>query len=285
MTEAIATSGRQLSDRFKVWLCDVWGVVHNGRMAFRPACDALERHRANGGIVILITNAPRPCHAILPQLASLDVSPDCHDAIVSSGDVTRKLVLDHPGGNIFHLGPQKDQALLDSLPVNFVDFAEADAVLCTGLYIDLNDQPEDYDPLLKKLLARDLDMICANPDKVVQYGDRLIPCGGALAERYEKMGGRVTMAGKPFAPIYDACAAKAAEILGRPVKRSGFLALGDGMATDITGARDNNLALAFISGGIHDEQTGNSDAQELAKIATTAVPGVNVAGAMRRLEW
>ena len=285
MTEAIATSGRQLSDRFKVWLCDVWGVVHNGRMAFRPACDALERHRANGGIVILITNAPRPCHAILPQLASLDVSPDCHDAIVSSGDVTRKLVLDHPGDNIFHLGPQKDQALLDSLPVNFVDFAEADAVLCTGLYNDLNDQPEDYDPLLKKLLARDLDMICANPDKVVQYGDRLIPCGGALAERYEKMGGRVTMAGKPFAPIYDACAAKAAEILGRPVERSEFLALGDGMATDITGARDNNLALAFISGGIHDEQTGNSDARELAKIATTAVPGVKVAGAMRRLEW
>ena len=285
MTDEFATGARALSKRFPVWFCDIWGVVHNGKRASRSACRALAAHRRQGGVVILITNAPRPASAVLPQLESLKVSPKCYDAIVTSGDVTRALIQPYAGGNVFHLGPQKDHALLKGLPVRFTGHEQADVVLCSGLYNDLEDELEDYDPLLASLRQRGLEMICANPDKVVQYGDRLIPCGGALAERYENAGGKVIMAGKPFAPIYDASRQKAAAALDRMPQNRELLALGDSLSTDITGARDYDIAAAFISGGIHDGQTAGNTPQQLAAIATAAVPGVRLAGAMRKLEW
>jgi len=282
----LASSGRELSERFKVWLCDIWGVVHNGEQAHPTACDALEKHRENGGAVVLITNAPRPSHAIVDQLDGLNVARNCYDAIVSSGDVTRELVTAHSGGKVFFLGPERDAPLRQGLPVEWSTMQEADAVLCTGLYDDHNELPEQYDETLREMLGKNLTMICANPDIVVQFGNKLIPCAGALAKNYADMGGKVEMAGKPYAPIYKVSIARANEVAGLEIERSQVLALGDGMKTDITGARDNNLAVAFITGGIHDEEIGtNGSTQEMANIARNAVEGVNVAGAMRKLEW
>lgn len=282
----IANSGRELSVQFRVWLCDIWGVVHNGEKAHLPACDALSKHRENGGIVILITNAPRPTHAVIDQLDGLNVPRTCYDAIVTSGDVTRKLVTAYTGGKVFFLGPERDAALREGLSVEWSSVQDADAVLCTGLYNDKTDQPKDYDDTLAELLVRNLNMICANPDVVVQFGTRLIPCAGALAKRYSDMGGKVEMAGKPFAPIYKIAIEQAENVAGQSVDRTQVLAIGDGMQTDIKGGRDNDLAVAFVTGGIHDEEIGpDGSTQEMSEIARNAVDGVNIAGAMRNLEW
>lgn len=282
----MTAGARELSPRYPVWLCDVWGVVHNGVAANEEACAALAMHRASGGTVVLITNAPRPSHVIVPQLRRLGAPDDAYDAIVSSGDVTRALVEAHKGRNVFHLGPKKDLALLEGLAVTFTGMDEADVVLCSGLVDDLNEQPHDYDDLLADLARRGLPMVCANPDKVVRYGDRLIPCAGALAERYEKFGGAVAMAGKPFAPIYDQAIARASQARGgEPVERRQVLAIGDGLATDVAGAARNGLDILFIVDGIHvGELDGAGEAALKAKLQDAA-PGINVAGMMRALAW
>ncbi len=286
VTSPVANSGRELSGQYRVWLCDIWGVVHNGEQAHLAACDALQRHRQNNGIAILITNAPRPHHAVAEQLAGLKVPRDAYDAIVTSGDVTRQLVTAYSGGKVFFLGPERDAPLREGLSVDWSLIDDADAVLCTGLYNDRTDRPEDYDDMLKSILARELKMICANPDIVVQFGTRLIPCAGALAKRYQDMGGTVEMAGKPFAPIYQLSIERAAEVAGHTIEPRNVLAIGDGMQTDIAGGRDNNLAVAFITGGIHDEEIGpDGSTKEMADIARKAVAGVNIVGAMRKLEW
>ncbi len=283
---SLAKNGRELSSRFQIWLCDIWGVVHNGEAAHPVACEALQAHRDDGGVVVLITNAPRPAPAIVAQLDGLNVPRTCYDAIVSSGDVTRELVMKFSGGKVFFLGPERDAPLREGLEVEWSAMDEADAVLCSGLYDDHNEQPEDYNDMLREMLDKNLKMICANPDLIVQFGDRLIPCAGALAKLYEEMGGKVEMAGKPFAPIYDVAIARAVDATGSEIDRSQVLALGDGMKTDITGARDNDLAVAFITGGIHDEEIGtDGSVLDMANIARDAVKGVNVAGAMRKLEW
>lgn len=282
----IASTGRELSSQFRVWLCDIWGVVHNGEKAHPPACDALHKHRKNGGIVILITNSPRPTQGVIDQLNSLRVPPDCYDRVVTSGDVTRNLVTAYSGGKVFFLGPERDAALREGLAVEWSSIQDADAVLCTGLYDDKSEQPEDYDDMLAELLARDLTLICANPDVVVQFGARLIPCAGALAKRYSDIGGKVAMAGKPFAPIYKIAIEHAESAAGQSIKRTQVLAIGDGMQTDIKGGRDNDFAVAFVTGGIHDDEIGpDGSPQEMADIARNAVDGVNIAGAMRNLEW
>ncbi len=272
-----------LSRRFPVWLCDVWGVVHDGVTSSRLACDALMRHRNSGGTVILITNAPRPGSAILPQLESMKVSPDCYDAIVSSGDVTRSLVARWAGKNVYHLGPDKDLALLEGLPVTFTGLDEADVMLCSGLIDDDNEDPEDYRDLLMRTKSLGLDMICANPDKVVRKGKALLPCAGALADIYAELGGKVEMAGKPYPPIYDECLRHVADKRGAMPAREDVLAIGDGLSTDVKGAAHNGINILFIVTGIHEHELDGVDTSALVKRVHDAAPGVRIAGVMTGL--
>ena len=284
--ENLAENGQQLSSRFDIWLCDIWGVIHNGVHAHQKACQALANHRKNGGVVILITNAPRPRAQVIEQLQGLNVPDESYDDIVSSGDVTRALVRDHEGGKVFFLGPERDFALKNGLPVEWSDIDEADAVLCSGLYDDKNDTMERYADMLSGMKQRDLPMICANPDLVVQFGSRLIPCAGAIAAEYTKIGGKVLMAGKPFKPIYDISLSRASQIKVQPIDNANVVAIGDGMNTDIKGACDYGLDVMFISGGIHDDEIKkDGSTQDIANIARKAIDGVKIAGAMRNLEW
>ena len=290
MSDQLATSGRQLSSRFKVWLCDIWGVVHNGEVAHPTAYQALQQHRKNGGVVILITNAPRPWTSIAERLAELNVPTDSWDAIVSSGDVTAELIKPYTGRNVFFQGPERDEALKQSLSVNWSNMKDAEIVLCSGLdnedEEDPYDGPSKYQSMLREMASYDLTMICANPDLVVQKGDKLVPCAGALAKIYEEFGGKVIRAGKPFPAIYDVALSRASDVLGRKVKTGEAMAIGDGLKTDIKGAADYNMAVTFVTGGIHEEEYGKeSSVEDRANIARNAVAGVNVVGVMRMLEW
>lgn len=239
-----------LADPYSVILCDVWGVIHNGKQAFGAACDALARMRAAGKAVVLITNSPRPREGVRGQLARLGVPEESWDRIVTSGDVTRHLIAS-AAPRVFHIGPDRDLALYDGLDVELVEEREASTICCTGFFDEFHETPEDYADLLRRLRSRDLPFICANPDIVVEHGDRLIWCAGALARDYGQLGGRTLIAGKPFAPIYDDALAAAAEITGAPVDRSRVLAIGDGILTDIKGAAQAGVDALYISDGIH----------------------------------
>ena len=254
-----------IGDGYDVILCDVWGVLHNGMRAFPDAVAALRAARAGGKTVVLVTNSPRPRAGVAEQLALLDVPADCYDAIVSSGDVTRRLIENGPR-RVFHLGPDRDLALYDGIDVELSEEFEAQAVVCTGMFDD-DETPEDYAEMLERFRARNLPFICANPDIVVERGDELIWCAGALARDYAQLGGRTEIAGKPHKPIYEAALAAAGDIFGRAVSKTQALAIGDGILTDIKGAADNGIDVLFVSGGIHAAEYGPAHMPDAAGIA------------------
>src|ERR1700684_1555761 len=248
---------REISDHYDVILCDIWGVLHNGVASFTQASDALVSFRRRGGAVILISNAPRPSPPIARQVLKLGGSPDAFDAVVTSGDVTIGLMEQQAGDRVLHIGPERDHSLFEAAAettgarARLVSLGHAQYVLCTGLRNDETETLQDYEPELQAMSVRGLTMICANPDIMIHRGDTLIYCAGALARRYEDLGGSVIYAGKPYAPIYDRALALAQEIRGAPVDKRRVLAIGDGMRTDIVGASRAGLDVLFVTGGIH----------------------------------
>ncbi|QAA96808.1 MULTISPECIES: TIGR01459 family HAD-type hydrolase [Agrobacterium tumefaciens complex] len=260
MAHCILTLG-EITDGFDVILSDVWGVLHNGVSAFPDAAVALREARKAGKTVVLITNSPRPAPGVIAQLRVLGVPDEAYDRIITSGDVTRGLIAEGPK-KVFLLGPERDMPLLEGLDVECVGEAETESVVCTGFFDDETETPEDYTEMLKGFIARKVPMICANPDLVVERGERIIPCAGAMAAYYEQLGGEVRIAGKPHAPIYEACLAAAKEVRGAFAKDR-VLAIGDGMPTDVKGAIASGLNLLYISGGIHAaEYTLNGQTDE-----------------------
>jgi HAD superfamily hydrolase (TIGR01459 family) len=244
---------RDLVDGVDVLLSDIWGVVHNGLVAFPEACEALRTFRSRGGTVILITNAPRPADSVQRQLRKLGVADDTYNAIVSSGDLTRHYVADHPGRKVFWLGPERDNSIYRGLDPVLSPLEQADYIVCTGLLDDETETPEDYRSMMLKARERKLTLICANPDIVVERGDRLIYCAGAIAELYRELGGEVIFYGKPHRPIYERAMALVAERRGHATELRRVLAIGDSVRTDLTGARGFGIDCLFVTRGIHAE--------------------------------
>lgn len=273
---------RKFSAEYPVWFCDIWGVVHNGYEPFATTVDCLVQHRSAGGTVVLVSNSPRAEAGILKQLDEVGVARAAYDAAVTSGDVTRTLMAEEPSGKLYHLGPERDLSIFTGLSVTRVPLEEAGAVICTGLFHDDRETPDDYAALLKDMRARNLIMICANPDKIVRKGSRLLYCAGALAERYAAMGGEVLMAGKPYAPIYDLARRKAEAARGAPVEKGSILAIGDGPETDVLGAANQGFPCLYVSGGVRDHVTDL--AGELAEIKRL-VPKARIVAAVPELVW
>jgi len=245
---------RDLIDGKEVVLSDIWGVVHNGLESFPEACEALHRYRGEGGTVVLITNAPRPADSVQRQLRKLGVADDTYDAIVSSGDLTRNYVADHPGRKVFWLGPERDNSIYRGLNPPLAPLEECHYIVCTGLIDDETESAEDYREMMLKARERSLTLICANPDIVVERGDRLIYCAGAIAELYRELGGEVIFYGKPHRPIYERALALAAEHGGHEIKLDKVLAIGDSVRTDLAGALGFGIDCLFVTRGIHSEE-------------------------------
>jgi len=257
----------ELADRYDVLLCDVWGVIHNGRESFPAACAALARFRAAGGAVILISNSPRPNGPVVDQLDGLGVPREAWSRLVTSGDATRQLLAERAPGPVWKLGPERDFALYEGLGLDAADLEHAQFVCCTGPFDDETEEPSDYRARFEAAVARDLEMICANPDIVVQRGEKLIYCGGALAQLYESLGGRVRMAGKPYPAIYELALAEAAARLGRPLDPKRVLCIGDGLPTDVRGANAQGLDVLFVARGIHGGETIGPEGLNMAAVA------------------
>jgi HAD superfamily hydrolase (TIGR01459 family) len=275
-----------LAPRYDVVLSDVWGVVHNGVTAFPDACDALARFRAGGGTVLLITNAPRPAQVVVRLLDRLDVPHAAYDGIISSGDVTQNVILERRNERVFHIGPERDHSVFTDLGVAFAPAESADYVVCTGLFDDETETPQDYRPLLAELRARELFMVCANPDLVVERGDKLVYCAGAIADLYGTLGGEVLYAGKPHRPIYETALAKAAAVRGREPALDRMLAIGDSVRTDLTGATAFGIDCLFVTAGIHAEELGGRETPD-AGLLTSIFADAKVfpKAVTRRLEW
>jgi HAD superfamily hydrolase (TIGR01459 family) len=273
---------KDLSARYPVWLCDIWGVVHNGVAHFPPAVDALQRHREAGGFVVLLTNAPRSAAKVATSLAHLGVTEAHYDLVVTSGDVTHELMKPYDGHRIYYVGPERDLGVLDDMRIEKASPEDAEVILCVGLVHDDTETPDDYMGLLTRMSRHRLPMICANPDKVVRRGNKLIYCAGALAERYVAMGGEVTMAGKPYRPIYDLALARIEEVRG-PISASDILAIGDGPETDIKGAADYGLDTVLITaGGISEE---GADPARIEAEIRKLVPGARIIRTLPQLRW
>ncbi len=160
MTAPTPISGlAELADRYDVILSDVWGVIHNGRESFPAACAALARFRAGRGPVILISNAPRPSPAVLPQLDQLKVPREAWSAFVTSGDATRLLLSGHAPGPAWTIGPDRDAPLYEGLGLDFGDADTAAFISVTGPHDDETETAEDYRDRFVQALARKLPLI------------------------------------------------------------------------------------------------------------------------------
>ncbi|TPW26632.1 TIGR01459 family HAD-type hydrolase [Pararhizobium mangrovi] len=247
----------EASANYDVILSDVWGVVHNGVRAYGPACEALAETRRAGTTVVLITNSPRRVEPVHAQLRQIGVPDEAFDRLVTSGDVTRHLIAEGPH-KLFFIGAERDHHLFEGLDVSLVGEDEAEGVLCTGPFDDENEGAEDYRAMLTRFRERDLPFICANPDLVVERGERLVTCAGALTKLYGELGGRTLIAGKPYRPIYEEAMATARDVRDA-VDPAGVLAIGDGLATDVKGAQDFGLDVLFVAAGIHAREYGGND--------------------------
>ena len=281
----IAPHFSAIAQRYEVVLCDVWGVVHNGVAAFAEACDALARFRAGGGTVVLLTNAPRPGEVVVGLLDRLYVPRAAYDAIVSSGDVTRSLIAERAGERLYHIGPERDLPMFEGLaelaPLELADYA-----VCSGLFDDTKETPEDYRALLARMRQRELTMVCANPDVVVERGDKLVYCAGAIADLYAAAGGSVIYAGKPFGPIYEQALGVARARRGREIARGRVLCIGDSVRTDLQGAANFGVDCLFVTGGIHAGQLGGRDHPDRTTLGDIfAAAGLTPTAVMRRLVW
>ncbi len=282
----------EIAHAYDAILSDVWGVIHNGKSPHMAACEALARFRAERGPVILVSNSPRPVEEIPPQLAGIGVPETAWDAIVTSGDATRMLVREGDfGPRCFHLGPDRDVPLFNGMDVARVTDpdAAADFIICTGPWDDDTETAEDYRGLFPRLVKRGLPMICANPDLVVERGDRLITCAGSLAKLYEELGGEAIYGGKPHPPIYRLARGMLAK-LGVTVPAESWervLFVGDGMPTDITGAKAQGLDALFVTAGIHTNDFGpdpeNPDQGRVDQVL--AENGFAPRNAIPRLRW
>jgi len=260
----ILTSIAELAPSCDAWIVDIWGVMHNGRRAFEAAGEACRRFRAAGGLVVLLSNAPRPFTAVIDHMSSLGVDPAAYDTGVTSGDATRALIETWAGKRLLHIGPQRDLGLFAGLGVETVPAEAAEAIVCSGLFDDTKETPADYDALFDRLAARRLPMICANPDLVVERGDTLVYCAGSLAAAYAARGGEVRYAGKPHLPIYERTFAEIARLADRPVSKERMLAIGDGLDTDLKGAHAAGLRSVFIASAVH--LPGDLNARTLADL-------------------
>lgn len=275
----LLTHFSELAPDYDALVCDIWGVLHNGATAFAAACDALKHFRDEFGRVVLLTNAPRPAKDLEDQFRRFGVPLDCFDSIVTSGAAARHDLARRAARaklHMLHLGPERDCSVFEGLNIELSDAEQAQVVLCTGLYQDDTETPDDYADMLAGLSRRGLVMLCANPDLVVQRGGKLIFCAGALAQAYEKFGGAVVYYGKPHAPIYDVVRAALGD-----AKRP--LAIGDGLLTDIKGANGAGIDALFIADGIHGEDVAEFTACHMAELF--AQSGVHARAAMRALVW
>jgi HAD superfamily hydrolase (TIGR01459 family) len=290
MTLRILEGIGEIAPSYDGFILDIWGVLHDGSQPFPGVVDALQRLKTAKKRVVVLSNAPRRAGPVAERLAEIGIARALYDHVHSSGEeawqhLSRR---DDPfyaglGRRCYHIGPARDDNMLEGVDLARVGtVAEADFLLNTGPG-GWDDTVEGYEPVLRAARARDLPMVCANADLVVMHRGRRMFCAGAVAQRYEALGGRVRWHGKPFPSVYDTCFA----LLGIEDRRR-VLAVGDSLRTDIAGANAAGIDSVLVAGGIHADELGAGaggrlDAKRIA--AAIAESGAMPTAVMARLQW
>jgi HAD superfamily hydrolase (TIGR01459 family) len=264
MTRIIETLA-EVSAPYRALFVDLWGCVHNGITAYPEAVAALQTYRKNGGIVVLVTNSPKPRAGVAEQLKQFGVPQDAYDTIATSGDSARAAMFTGAvGDKVYFMGEwQRDAGFFEPLhvidsPIEItrVPLQEATGIVCCGPFDPMAEPDVNRaDFLLAK--QKSMKLLCANPDIVVDRGETREWCAGALARLYTEMGGESLYFGKPHPPIYDLARRRLAE-LGQDIADGDILAIGDGPHTDVAGAMGEGIDSLFISGGLAAAETKTS---------------------------
>lgn len=269
-------------------ICDIWGVIHNGLKPYPEVLDCLSRLRTSGICVAFLSNAPRPNEKVEIELKRIGINRDYYDILFTSGEATRQHLLrrnfrfmTRESQKFFHLGPKRCSDTVAGVGKE-VDMDTADFIVCTGLFDDENEQASDYDNMLQKGIDRSIPLVCANPDLVVMRGEKMIPCAGSVALYYAGLGGRVQSYGKPYPEVFNKVL-KLANV--GPAKA---LMIGDGLETDIRGARESSIDSLWIAGGINARDVEYKEDGELREEVVknfVAHSGESPRAVMGRLRW
>ncbi len=254
---------------YRALICDVWGVLHDGVRAYEESNVTLTGYREQGGKVVLLSNSPQVSWQVEDLLERKGVRRSVYDRIVTSGDLTIAQLRAMNVECVYHIGPDRHGPLYQEQPYRRGEFAEAQAIVCTGFFNDNTSELESYVPILQEAVDRKLPFVCANPDIIVDVGGTLILCAGAIAERYEELGGKVHRAGKPDAMAYKTVQKDIDALYGFAVAKKDILAVGDALSTDMRGAKDYGIDALFIAQGIHREDVSQNrklNAQALEKL-------------------
>ena len=266
-----------ISAQYDALFVDLWGCVHNGVRAFDAANKALIEYRTGGGIVVLVTNSPRPRAQVEQQLADFGVARDAWDSIASSGDSARSaLFLGAVGQKIYFIGTDAElpffeplKLIDDPIQISHVPIEEAEGIVCTGLPT-ADGTPDDVRAPLLYAKQKGLKLLCANPDIIVDRGDKREWCAGAVAQAYSEMGGTSLYFGKPHAPIYDLARRRLSAIRSN-IPDDRILAIGDGITTDIQGAIGERIDSLFITGGLAAKETATATQPDPEKLSQYVV--------------
>jgi len=264
MTQIISALS-EVSTRYKAAFVDLWGCVHDGVRAIPSAVEALRAYRASGGVVVLLTNSPKPRKGVEAQLDQFGVPHDAWDTIATSGDSTRAAMFRGVvGERVFFIGEERDmpffepmQLIDDPVDIRLTPLKQAEGIVCTGPF-DPTADPDTLRPQLLLAKQNGLKLLCANPDIVVDRGDHREWCAGAIARLYTEMGGESFYFGKPHPPIYDLAYRRLAD-MGQDIGKQSILAIGDGAQTDIAGAMGEDIDSLFITGGLARAETQTTD--------------------------
>ena len=288
MTIRVISGVREIAPGYDGFILDLWGVVHDGTAPFPGVLDCMERLIAAGKRLVLLSNAPRRSDDVIRRITRIGVPERLYHGVMSSGEEAW-LHLKHRsepfyaalGHRCLHIGSERDLEIREGLDLAFVDTpAEADFILNTGP-AEWDDAIETYAPVMHAALARRLPMVCANPDLVVVHNGKPALCAGALAEEYQRLGGRVRSHGKPHPSVYDSCLG----LLGIADKRR-ILAIGDSLRTDIAGAGGAGIDSLFIAGGIHAAEFSSNGTLDRQRIkAALAENGLHPVAAAARFVW
>ena len=260
---------KQISSKYNVLFCDIWGCIHNGKKAYTKALNALIEFKMDGGFVMLLTNAPRPKSAVKAHLSSLGIFDEHYNDITTSGDAAQNSMLSGDvGTRVFHLGPERDLSFFTDLPrdikfknnIERVGLTSAEGIVCTGLFNDLTETPKNYKDILKYGVNKKLNLLCVNPDIFVDVGAIRVWCAGGIAAAFTKAGGNSIYCGKPYKQIYSLAYSK---LKKHSIKTPKILCIGDGINTDILGGKKEKLDTLFVCGGLSGPELGMKNNFEL----------------------
>ena len=256
----------EISAQYDALFVDLWGCVHDGVTAYPEAIAALQAYRKSGGIVILVTNSPKPREGVAAQLGQFGVPADAYYSIASSGDSARSAMFrGMVGEKVYFMGEwTRDSGFFDPIEIindpahiTSVPLQEAEGIVCCGPFDPMADPAVNRADFLYAK-QKGMKLLCANPDIVVDRGEVREWCAGALAALYTEMGGESLYFGKPHPPIYD-LARRRLNALANKVDSSRILAIGDGIHTDIQGAQGEDIDSLFITGGLAASETKTKD--------------------------